>query len=255
MDEDNNIIQNNNAVTILQTSQTIQPSDPLQNIEIVNTNHEVTEEICNGNYTNTSGKININLDTLVTNLQSENSKSNIGINNVTTMAYNNIKNAKDLWADDMANVMDYTIEENENIKQNNIICPGSNTGDENHLKSSKIETTLPSNQLNLFDFEEINSSAITPVETFNKTLQKPTCNDSFTGKKFETYVTEEALLEPVATHNNQHFSFEITTSGAENDTGKPMTITINPIKIESKHNVEIENTPITHGKKLKKEQL
>lgn len=249
MDEDNNIIP--------QSSQTIQSCEPFNNMEISNANRKLTEEIHNENCTDSleislevSREINSDLDTIVSALQSENSMSKIGMNNVTTAAYN-IQNVKEHWSEDnTVNVMDYTIEESNNFEPNNIVCPITNTVVENNLKSSEIVTTLDSNQTSLFDFEAVINSAVTSVDTLEENTQQSVHNSSITGIKKETSVTEKVILEPVTPHNNQQFSFEITASSIENDTGKPMTITITPIiEIEPKPNIETKDTALPHGKK------
>lgn len=247
MSGDKNTIQENNSVGILRTSQTIQSCE--QNMEISNENHELPEEIYNESCANIPREIKINLDTIDTNIQPENSKSDIGINNVTTAiaTYNDTQNVKELWSiNDTVNVMDYMSEETKDF-EHNIVCPSTNMDNDNNLKSTKIVTALDSNETTLFDVEAaINFS--TSVDPFCKDLQQSTSINSFTGKNMETSVIEQALPEPVVPHNNQHFSFEITASGAESDTGKPMTITINPIRIEPKQNSETKDAALTHGK-------
>lgn len=246
--EENYATQNNNTISVPQTSQTIQSSEQLQSIEFVDANYEVTDKIYNENGVNTPREINIDLDDMDPSLPSDNSKSYTNVNNASTVVYNDIQNAKDLWGeDDMVNVMDYTMEEPDNMVQNNTVCSGT-INDEDVLKSNRIGSTLGSNQSNLFDLEPVISSAIAPVETFSNNLEKPTYNDRYTSNKMVTTI-EEAL--PVAPHINQHFSFEITASGADNDIGKPMTITINPIEIKPKNNAETESTTPGHGKNKK----
>lgn len=251
MEEDNYIIQKNNTFAIPQTSQTIQSFEKFHNMEINNANHKSIEEIYNESCTNTPREVNIDLDTVVPILQSENAKSNITNNNVTTTIAtdNDIQNIKELWSkDDTVIVMDCTSEDSKNAKQN-IVCPSTNTSDKNNLISSEIVTKLDPNETPLFDFETVIKTAVTSDDTFCKNLLQSTYNESFTDKKMETCTTtKEALLKPVAPHNNS-FSFEITASSAENDTGKPMTITINPIQIEPKNNSETKDTALTHGKK------
>lgn len=250
VDEDNNVQQKNDTFAIQQAIETIPSCEQSHSMEISNANQKVTEEIYNKNCTNTGRTIKIELDTIVSTLQSKNSKSNISDNNVTTAIAtdNDIQNVKELWSDDDAvNVMDYTSEDTKNVEQNNIICPDTSTGDDNNLKSSETVAALDTNQATLFDFEAIINSAVTPVATLGQNFQQFTYNDRINGKKNETSVTETALLEPVAPHSQQ-FSFEITASNAENDTGKPMTITINPIEIELKHNTETKDTAAIHGK-------
>lgn len=247
MDKDNNVIQNSNA--ILQTSQT-QSYEQFHNMESYNANHKVTD-IHNENCSNISKEIKIDLDTIVPTLQSEKSESNIGVNNVTTAiaTYNNaIQNAEELWTEDgKANVIGYTSEEAKNFEQNNIVCPSTSTCDENNI--NEIVMTLDSNQTATFDIEAVINSAVTSIDTFCENPQQSIYNKSLTENEMGTSGTEEALLAPVAPHHNQQFSFEITASSAENGTGKPMTITINPIEIETQHNTETKSTALTHGKK------
>lgn len=249
MDEDKSIILKNNSFD-MQTSETIQACEQLQNMEFSDANHKSTQELYNENCTNYQREIKIDLNATEPNLQSENS---IAADNVISATYNNdIQNVKEIWSEDgTVNVMDYTSEEAKDFEQN-IVCPDTITGDENNIKNTEIVTALDSNQTTLFDIEAVINSAVISVDSFSKNSQQSTYNDCVSRREIETNLTDEALLEPIAPHNNQHFSFEITTSGAENDTGKPMTITINPIEIEPKQNTETTDTALSHGKKLKK---
>lgn len=234
MDEDENIIQENNPLSV-QTSQTVQSCKQYQNKE---------------NSTNVPREIEIDLHAIEPNIQPENSSSDIGVSNVTTaIARYNINNAKELWTDDgTVNVMDYTNQETK-VFQPNTVCPSTNTRDKKNLKSTEITTALDSNQTTLLDFEAVINSDVTVANPFCKDSQLSTYTNNFTKKNMETSVIDQGPLEPVVPHNNQHFSFEITASGAGNDPGKPMTITINPIEIESKQNAETKDVAVTHGKK------
>lgn len=228
MDEDENIIQENNPLSV-QTSQSVQSCKQFQNKE---------------NSTNVAREIEIDLDAIEPNIQPENSNSDIGVSNVTTViARYNINNAKELWSEDgTVNVMDYAIQDTK-VFQPNTVCPSTNTGNKKNLKSTEITTALDSNQITLLDFDAVINSDIIADS------QLSTSTNNFTKKNMETSVIDQGPLVPVVPHNNQHFSFEITASGAGNETGKPLTITINPIEIESKQNAETKDVAVTHGKK------
>lgn len=247
MNEHNNKIQNNNVIP--QTSQTIQSCEQFHNMESSNTSGTIMEEVHNENCTNAPREIKIDLDTIVHTLQSENLKSNIDVNNVTTAiaTYNDIQIPEDIWSEDHKANMDYKSPQARNVEQNENVCPGTSNDDEHKLKNV-IVTTLDSNQTTLFDFEAVVNSAVTSVDAFCKNSQQSTYNNSFTEKEMETNGTGEALLGPVVPNNDQHFSFEISASSVQNSTGKPMTITINPMEWEPGHNTETKNTTLTHGK-------